>query len=176
MQQHKKQHIVQQLAHLLPGKHLYLINTQGLTVAQLHQLRAACRQQQIHCQVVKNTLLQKALQQLDLGVDCQPLYEQGLRGTSCILLTPEAPSAPAKLVKDFHKKHKTSLPAFKAALIDTALFLGADQLQALTQIKSKETLLAELLLQLQAPLHHLVGALHHSHHQLTGLLTTLSQQ
>ena len=176
MQRQQKAQIIQGLTARLSGKHLYLVNTQGLSVQQLNQVRAACHGQQIHCQVVKNTLLKAALNALEGPYDYSPFYAEALKGTSCLLLTEGDPSQPAKLLKHFYKREKIKLPSLKAAFIEGEPYLGVELLDTLAKLKSKEVLLAETIALLQAPLQRVLGGLRNSHHQLTGILKTLAEK
>ena len=124
----------------------YLVETAGLNAEKTSQLRRACAKAEVKLMVVKNTLLHKALEQLD--GDYSELYP-ALAGPTSLMCTQVA-NVPAKLIKDFVKKDDV-LPAFKAAYVEETVYFGADQLDTLATIKSKNELIADVVALLQSP-------------------------
>ena len=108
----------------------YLVDVTGLDSTATSDLRRKCFKSEVKMVVVKNTLLQKALDQLD--VDYSPLYDS-LKGTTALMLS-NAANAPAKLLKDVTDK-KTGIPGLKAAYAEESFYIGANQLEALVNIK-----------------------------------------
>lgn len=149
----------------------YLVETAGLNAEKTSSLRRACAKEQIKLVVVKNTLLHKALEQLE--GDYTELYP-ALAGPTSLMCTQVA-NAPAKLIKDFVKKDDT-LPAFKAAYVEETVYFGADQLDTLATIKSKNELIADVVALLQSPAKNVVSALQSGGSKLHGILETLSQK
>ncbi|MEM6261750.1 MAG: 50S ribosomal protein L10 [Bacteroidota bacterium] len=150
----------------------YIADTGGLTVEEVNSLRRDCHKSEIKMQVVKNTLIKKALEQLDENYE--GAYE-ALKLHSAIFFTDaENPSVPAKLIKKFRKKHEK--PVLKVACIDSAVFLGDDQLETLTTLKSKGELIGEVVTLLQSPAKNVVSALKSSGGKLAGILKTLSER
>lgn len=149
----------------------YLVETAGLNAGKTSALRAACFKADVKLVVVKNTLLHKALERLD--GDYTELYT-ALEGPTSLMCTP-VPNAPAKLIKDFVKKDDT-LPRLKGAYVEETVYLGADQLDALANIKSKSELLADLVALLQSPAKNVVSALTSGGSKLHGILETLSKK
>ena len=149
----------------------YLVTTTGLNAERTSELRRACFNADIKLLVVKNTLLKKALEQLD--GDYTELYPALKESTS--LMCTNVGNAPAKLLKDFVKKGDT-LPALKAAYVEETVYLGADQLDALASIKSKNELLADVIALLQSPAKNVVSALTSGGSKLHGILETLSKK
>lgn len=176
MDKQQKQAAIQSIQDQLRGHHFYVVDHQGLTVAQTNAIRRQGEQQQIAYRVVKNTLLRKALETLGDGTDYTPLYEGALKGTTSLFVIAEDGSQPAKLLKAFHKKHKTDKPLLKGAVIEGALYLGADQLEPLSKLKSKAVLLAELVALLQSPPKNVVASLQSGSDKLAGILQTLSKR
>ena len=121
--------------------------------------------------VVKNTLLHKALERLD--GDYTELYS-ALAGPTSLMCTQVA-NAPAKLIKDFVGKDE-ELPALKAAYVEETVYLGADQLNTLATIKSKNELIADVVALLQSPAKNVVSALTSGGTKLHGILETLSKK
>ena len=86
----------------------------------------------------------------------------------------EVGNVPAKLIKDFRKKNPK--PLIKGAYIDTAIFLGDNQLDTLSLIKSKNELVGDIIALLQSPAKNVVSGLKSSSGKLAGLLKTLSER
>ena len=149
----------------------YLVETTGLDAEKTSELRRACYKADIKLLVVKNTLLRKALEQLD--GDFSELYPALKESTS--LMCTNVGNAPAKLLKDFVKKGDT-LPALKAAYVEETVYFGADQLDALASIKSKNELIADVVALLQSPAKNVVSALTSGGSKLHGILETLSNK
>ncbi len=149
----------------------YLVETAGLNAEKTSELRRACFNAGIKLLVVKNTLLHKALEQLD--GDFTELYPAHKESTS--LMCTNVGNAPAKLLKDFVKKGDT-LPALKAAYVEETVYFGADQLDALASIKSKNELIADVIALLQSPAKNVVSALTSGGTKLHGILETLSNK
>lgn len=149
----------------------YLVTTNGLNAEKTSELRRACFKADIKLLVVKNTLLKKALEQLD--GDFSELYPALKESTS--LMCTNVGNAPAKLLKDFVKKGDT-LPALKAAYVEETVYVGADQLDALAAIKSKNELIADVIALLQSPAKNVVSALTSGGTKLHGILETLSKK
>lgn len=149
----------------------YLVETAGLNAEKTSALRRACFGADIKLLVVKNTLLHKALEQLD--GDYSELYP-ALAGPTSLMCTTVA-NAPAKLIKDFVKKDD-KLPLLKAAYVEETVYLGADQLDALVAIKSKNELIADVVALLQSPAKNVISALQSGANTLHGVLETLSKK
>lgn len=149
----------------------YLVETAGLDAEKTSELRRACFNADIKLVVVKNTLLHKALEQLD--GDYSELYPALKESTS--LMCTNVGNAPAKLLKDFVKKGDT-LPLLKAAYVEETVYVGADQLDALASIKSKNELIADVVALLQSPAKNVVSALQSGATKLHGVLETLSKK
>lgn len=147
----------------------YLVETAGLDAEKTSALRRACFGADIKLLVVKNTLLHKALETLE--GDYSELYPV-LKGSTSLMCT-NVGNAPAKLLKDFVKKGDT-LPALKAAYVEETVYVGADQLDALASIKSKNELIADVVALLQSPAKNVVSALQSGATKLHGILETLS--
>jgi large subunit ribosomal protein L10 len=117
------------------------------------------------------TLLKKALEQIE--GDYSELYGV-LKGSTSVICT-NVGNAPAKLLKDFVKKGDT-LPALKGAYVEGTAYVGADQLDALAAIKSKNELIADVVALLQSPAKNVVSALQSGATKLHGILETLSNK
>lgn len=142
----KSQYIEDLSAKLADSGVFYLADTADLTVETINSLRAKCFSSNIELKVVKNTLLEKALERIE-DRDYSELYGV-LSGPTSIMFA-EAGNAPAKLIKDFRKKSEK--PLLKAAYIEEAIYVGDENLDFLTSIKSKDELIADIIALLQSP-------------------------
>ncbi len=150
---------------------IYLADTSELDAQATSDLRRACFKSNIKISVVKNKLLQKAMEQVE-GKDLSELYDV-LAGPTAIMFS-EVGNAPAKLIKDFRKKHEK--PILKGAYVEEAVYIGDDQLQMLVDIKSKEELLGEVIGLLQSPAKNVISALQSGGNTIAGLVKTLSER
>ena len=172
MRKEDKAVIIEQIAATLREfPNFYLVETAGLNAEKTSALRRACAKADVKLIVVKNTLLHKALEQLD--GDYSELYPS-LAGPTSIMCTTVA-NAPAKLIKDFVKKDD-KLPVLKAAYVEETVYVGADQLDTLATIKSKNELIADGVALLQSPAKNVVSALTSGGTKLHGILETLSNK
>jgi large subunit ribosomal protein L10 len=166
----KQTNIEQIVATIKEYGHFYLTSTSSLNAARTSDLRRECFKQDIKLLVVKNTLLQKALESFD--TDFSPLYGS-LKGSTSVMFSNVA-NAPAILIKDFRKKEE--IPALKAAYAEESFYIGEDQLDALIHIKSKNELIGEVIGLLQSPAKNVISALQSGGSTLHGVLTTLSER
>ena len=150
---------------------LYLTDATGLNAEQTTQLRRACYKNDVRMQVVKNTLLRRAMEASE-GTDFSELYEV-LTGQTALLVG-NVGNAPAKILKEFRKK--SDIPTLKAAYVEESTYLGDDQIDALTAIKSKDELIAELIALLQSPMKNVVGALNSGGNTVSGLVKALQER
>ena len=155
---------------LVSVKTLYLADIEGLDARQTNALRRACFKENIKLQVVKNTLLAKAMEASthDFGE-----LTGILKGNTSLMFS-ETGNAPAKVIKNFRKK--SDRPILKGAFIEEAIYLGDDQIDVLDAIKSKEELIGDIIMLLQAPTKNVVSALQSGGGKLSGILTTLSER
>lgn len=134
----------------------YVTDTESLTVAQVSQLRRHCFNKQVEMKVAKNTLIKKALEGLD-AEKYTGVYDSLHKVTA--LLFSENPKEPALILSGFRKESKGEKPELKAAFINGDIFVGDNQLKALTQIKTKNELIGEVIGLLQSPIQRVLGAL-----------------
>ena len=150
---------------------LYLTDASGLNAEATTQLRRACYKNDVRMRVVKNTLLRRAMEASE-GTDFSELYEV-LTGQTALFVG-NVGNAPAKILKEFRKK--SDMPTLKAAYVEESTYLGDDQIDALTAIKSKDELVAELIALLQSPLKNVVGALNSGGNTVSGLVKALQER
>jgi len=135
---------------------IYLADCSSLTVEKVNQFRRSCFQKDISVTVVKNSLLQKALEQ---AADSRLTgLIPALKGATAIMFT-EVGNAPAKLIKEFRSKNKSERPILKGAFVEENIYLGDKELDALANIKSKNELIGEVIGLLQSPIQRVVSAL-----------------
>ena len=134
----------------------YIADTESLTVAQVGKLRSHCFNKQVEMKVAKNTLIKKALESLD-AEKYTGVYDSLHKVTA--LMFSENPKEPAMIISTFRKENNNEKPLLKAAFINGDVFVGNDQLKALTQIKTKNELIGEVIGLLQSPIQRVLGAL-----------------
>jgi large subunit ribosomal protein L10 len=171
MKKENKVKVIAQLGEVLKEyPHFYLVDVTAMNAASTNAMRAKCYKAGVKMLVVKNTLLNKAFEAAE--VDYSPLYPC-LKGTTALLLC-ETANVPAKLIKDV--AGKAEIPALKAAYAEESFYVGADQLDALIHIKSKNELIAEVVALLQSPVKNVVSALQSGGNTIHGVLQTLSER
>lgn len=171
MKKEEKHEIVLDLQEKIASHNtFYITDTSNLTVAQVNVIRRKCFERGITIQVAKNTLIRKAMEAS--GNDYSELFS-ALKGTSAIMFA-SVGNAPAKLIKEFRKAGDK--PLLKAACIDSAIFIGDNQLDALTQLKSKEELVGDIIALLQSPAKNVISGLKSSGGKLAGILKTLEER
>jgi large subunit ribosomal protein L10 len=134
----------------------YITDTESLTVAQVSSLRSHCFEKQVEMKVAKNTLIRKALESLD--AEKYSGVMESLHQVTALMFS-ENPKDPAIILAGFRKSNNSERPVLKAAFINGDVFVGDNQLKALTQIKTKNELIGELIGLLQAPIQRVIGAL-----------------
>lgn len=134
----------------------YITDTESLTVAQVGKLRSHCFNKQVEMKVAKNTLIRKALESIDTE-KYNGVFDSLHQVTA--LMFSENPKEPAIIISSFRKENNNEKPLLKAAFINGDIFVGNDQLKALTQIKTKNELIGEVIGLLQSPIQRVLGAL-----------------
>lgn len=172
MTRHEKDQLIDELVQMLTDKNVvYLTDASGLNSEATTTLRRECYKQDIRVRVVKNTLLRKAMERTE-GRDFTGLFDV-LKGQTALLVG-DVGNAPARVLKEFRKKH--DMPLLKGAYVEEATYLGDNNLEALTNIKSKEEVLADVIALLQSPMKNVVGALNSGGNTLAGLVKALQER
>ncbi|MGM9656442.1 MAG: 50S ribosomal protein L10 [Alloprevotella sp.] len=170
MRKEDKQLVIEQIgAQLKEYAHFYLVDVTGLNAAATSDLRRKCFGAEIKMVVVKNTLLHKAFEASE--IDYSPLYDT-LKGSTAIFFCNTA-NVPAKLIKEVGKD---GVPGLKAAYAEEGFYVGADQLDALCAIKSKNEVIAEIVGLLQSPAKNVISALQSGGQTIHGVLKTLGER
>jgi large subunit ribosomal protein L10 len=160
---------------LLETPFFYLADSSTLTVAKINKFRRLCFERGITMKVAKNTLIQKALEGQDESRGYAQLFE-ALHGPTTILISPN-PKAPAQIIEEFRKGEKVNpRPLLKAAYIDSSVYLGDDQLETLTKLKSKEEMIGEIIGLLQSPAKRLASQLTATGSKIAGIVKTLEER
>jgi large subunit ribosomal protein L10 len=171
MTREEKSRVIEDLTAQLAGTNVvYLADISGLNAETTSNLRRACFKAGIQLEVVKNTLLEKAMEASKNDYGDLPSV---LKGNTSILIA-ENGNAPAKIIKEFRKK--SDKPLLKGAYINEAIFIGDNQLDSLVTLKSKEEVIGEIIGLLQSPAKNVISALKSSGGKLAGILKTLSEK
>jgi large subunit ribosomal protein L10 len=171
MTREEKSRVIEELTAQLAGTNVvYIADISGLNADATSNLRRACFKAGIELAVVKNTLLEKAMEasENDYG-DLSSV----LKGNTSILIA-ENGNVPAKIIKEFRKK--SDKPVLKGAYIHQAVFIGDHQLDVLISLKSKDEVIGEIIGLLQSPAKNVISALKSSGGKLAGILKTLSEK
>ena len=155
---------------LKSNQNIYLTDISGLNALETSNLRRMCFKAGVKLSVVKNTLLEKAMN--DSDKDFGSLMDT-LKGNTSVMIA-EVSSAPAKVIKNFRKK--SDKPILKGAMIEEDSYIGDDQVEMLFAIKSKEELVGDIILLLQSPAKNVISALTSSSGKLSGILQTLTNK
>ncbi|MBP9018998.1 MAG: 50S ribosomal protein L10 [Bacteroidales bacterium] len=173
MRKEEKIQIIENLAaQLNQTPNFYLTDISGLNAETITKLRRSCFEKKIKLVVVKNTLLRKTLEQKGIN-EAEKLFPV-LEGPSAVMFTEEI-NAPAKLIKDFGSQY--GKPVLKAALVQDCAYVGANQLDALIAIKSREELIGDIIGLLQSPVKNVISALQsNAGGKVAGIVKTLSEK
>lgn len=175
MKKEDKSAIIEQLsATLKEYDNFYITDIEALNAAKTSSLRKACYKNDIKLIVVKNTLFKKALEAVD--TDYSPLYEKLVGNTAVMFST--VINGPARLIKDFTKDVKggEGKPQLKAAYVQESFYIGAENLDALANLKSREEMIGDVIGLLQSPAKNLISALGSGGQAIQGILKTLEER
>lgn len=174
MRKKEKAHIIEELKDKFSNNaHYYITDASGLSVAQVNAFRKLCFNQGVEYRVIKNTLIKKALDALD--TDHSGIDEQ-LKGFSGVIFTSETANTPAKVITEFRKKSAQPKPILKVASVDSDFYIGDENVKMLSDLKSKEELIGEVIALLQSPAKNVISALQSGKNTLGGLIKTLSER
>ena len=129
--------------------HFYLVDVTGLNAGATSELRRKCFKNEVKMVVVKNKLLHKALEASDVA------------------------NKPAKLLKEYKKQ---GIPSLKAAYAEESIYVGADKLEELAALKSKNEVIADVVALLQSPVKNVVSSLQSGANTIHGVLKTLGER
>ena len=155
MNKEEKTKVIDQLVERLNANNkIYLADCSSLTVEKVNAFRKVCFEKKVSVTVVKNTLLKKALER---AADSKLVgLIPALKGETALMFTDTA-NAPAKAIKEFRKKD--AKPALKAAYVEENVYMGDNQLDLLASLKSKNEMIADIVMLLQSPINRVIGGL-----------------
>lgn len=169
MRKEVKDTIVVELGQKLSAyPHFYLVDVSGLNASATSELRRKCFKNEVKMVVVKNTLLHKAFEASE--IDFEPLYNS-LKGSTAVMFTNVA-NVPARILKDYVK---SGIPALKATYAEECFYVGADKLEELASLKSKNELIADVVALLQSPIKNVVSGLN-AGGKIHGLLDAIAER
>ncbi len=157
-------------AQLVDNKNFYLTDISGLNAESSSNLRRLCYKSDVQIQVIKNTLLKKAMEKNE--IDFEQMYDS-LKGNTAVMFA-ESSNAPAKIIKEFRKKQEK--PILKSAYIQESFYFGDDQVEVLCSLKSKDELIGEIITLLQSPPKTVISSLQSAGGTLSGIIKTLSER
>jgi large subunit ribosomal protein L10 len=155
---------------LVDNKNFYLTDISGLNAESSSNLRRLCYKSDVQIQVIKNTLLKKAMEKNE--IDFEQMYDS-LKGNTAVMFA-ESSNAPAKIIKEFRKKQEK--PILKSAYIEESFYFGDDQVEVLCSLKSKDELIGEIITLLQSPPKTVISSLQSAGGTLSGIIKTLSER
>ena len=171
MTREEKSQVIEELtAQLGSNTNIYLTDISGLDAGNTSNLRRACFKANVKLTVVKNTLLEKAMEASEKDFGDLP---STLKGNTSLMYS-ETGNAPAKVIKAFRKK--SDKPLLKGAFIEEAIYIGDEQLDTLVDIKSREELIGDIVGLLQSPAKNVISALKSGGGKLAGIIKTLSER
>jgi len=170
--QEKNQIIDELVTRLNENKNFYLADTSTLTGIKVNNLRRICFEKNVEMTVVKNTLLRKALEKSSHAASLEPVYDT-LVGNTAVFFG-QQPSDPARIIKQFRTEN--AKPTLKAAFIEESVYIGDDQLETLSSLKTKNELIAEIIALLQSPAKNVIGALQSGDNNLSSIVKTLGDR
>lgn len=175
MTKQEKTQVISELADRFKENiNFYFADASGLTVAEINDFRRLCFEKGLEYNVYKNTLIRKALETLD--TDYASFSDDVLKGFTGIIFSKESGNLPAKLIKEYRKNSGGEKPIFKGASIDTDLFIGNDQLDALSKLKTKFELIGDVIMLLQSPAKNVISSLQSGQDKLAGIMKTLAER
>lgn len=153
------------------SQYFYITDSSTLSVEKINKFRRLCFNSNIEYRVSKNTLIRKALEQVEGNYEA--LYPL-LNGPTGVMFSTDG-ATPAKVLTEFRKTNEK--PVLKGAYIDSDVFVGDNQLAVLASLKSKSELIGDILGLLQSPARNVISALQGSSAQkIAGLLKTLEER
>jgi len=166
MNKEQKQEVIETLKNKFSQySNFYITDTENLSVAQITNLRRHCFDKQVEMKVAKNTLIKKALESLD-NDKYSGVYDSLHQVTA--LMFSESPKEPALIISSFRKELNAEKPVLKAAFLNGDIFVGDNQLTALTKIKTKNELIGEVIGLLMSPIQRVIGALQNRPEKIEG--------
>ncbi|MCP4520600.1 MAG: 50S ribosomal protein L10 [Cytophagales bacterium] len=174
MNRSQKEQVIEELVEKFSSiDNFYFADPSNLTVSEINAFRGLCFEQGVEYKVYKNTLIAKALQRIQ--GDDYDAFDVALKGSTGVIFSPESNNIPAKIIKQYRKDFNEKLD-LKGAWIQSEVYLGAENLDSLSKLKSKVELIGEVITLLQSPAKNVVSALQSGGGTLAGLIKTLQER
>ncbi len=175
MTREEKARIIDELTEKFANNpHFYITDASGFTVAEVNTFRRMCYKSGIEYGVYKNTLIRKALERVE-GTDFSPLFDV-LHGFSGLIFSKETGNLPAKVIREF-RTQKEGKPVLKGASVDASIYIGDENLAMLSELKSKNELIGDVISLLQSPAKNVISALlGGGEHKVAGLVKALEER
>lgn len=174
MTREEKASIIEELTEKFANHpHFYITDASGFTVAEVNAFRRMCFKSGLEYGVYKNTLIRKALERQE-GTDYSPLFDV-LHGFSGVMFSKEAGNLPAKVIREFRVR-KEGKPVLKGASIDASIYIGDENLGMLSELKSKNELIGDVISLLQSPAKNVISALLSGKNTVAGLVKALEER
>lgn len=175
MTREEKTQVIAELSETLRSvSGFYILNPGPLNAEDTLAFRRRLYEKGLRLLVVKNSLLAKAIEKA--GIPNPDDFAPALKEMTGVVLCTTDPKLPAQALEAFRKDTKKEYPTLKAAYVEETLFIGEQHLEALTRLKSKQDLIAELIARLQSPMQQVLGALQNAGSTIAGVLKTLSER
>jgi len=174
MNKEKKVEVLSELSQKFADcNYFYITDTSALTAGQINKFRKLCFDKGVEYKVFKNTLIAKALEKI--SPEYADFNAKVLKGSSGVIFA-SAGNLPARIITEFKESTKVDKIVFKGASVDGSFFIGSDQLETLTKLKSKQELIGEIVGLLQSPAKNVVSALQSGGNTIAGLVKTLQEK
>jgi len=155
MNKQEKTQVIEQLVEQLNANtKIYLADCSSLSVEKVNQFRRTCFEKKVSVTVVKNTLLVKAIERANDSRLAEMV--PAIKGATALIFA-ETSNVPAKIIKEF--RGKNDRPILKAAFVEEMVYIGDNNLDTLAALKSKNEMIADVVMLLQSPIKRVIGAL-----------------
>jgi len=174
MTREEKASIIEELSEKFANNpHFYITDASGFTVAEVNNFRRMCFKSGVEYRVYKNTLIRKALEKQG-ATDFSGLFKV-LHGFSGVIFSKEVGNTPAKVIREFRVKMEGK-PVLKGASIDSSIYIGDENLIMLSELKSKNELIGDVIALLQSPAKNVISALLSGKNTVAGLVKALEER
>lgn len=151
--------------------HFYVVEMGGLNADDTSNLRRQCFEKGIELVLVKNTLFRIALEECENSYVSD--FSSVLKGTTSVFFSTVG-NMPARVIKDFRNDERSLV--LKAAYVEESLYMGDEQLSVLATLKSREELIADIVMMLQSPAQNILSALQSGSRLIGGVVKTLESR
>lgn len=170
MNKAEKTEIIENLVGLIKDSSgIFLVDYQGVNVADITDLRREFIKAEVNYKVFKNTLLKRAFDEVG-GFD---EFSSQLYGMTGVIFAGENYTAPGKIIKKyFDKNNKFS---FKGCYIESQYY-GSEKLNVLATMPTKEEVMSGIVGSIAAPASGIVGAINAVLRDVVSLVDEISKK